>query len=271
VRTPRHPADDEIAAADAVAATRSGDLGTAVTWKHADTGAVAKMHDFWLVGNGVREALEITTIADERTRTNLGHWQKRGPGFATTFPGLNQAWTIMVDPTFNAKALKSGLADWLRALEADGITETGRWDSGRLYGHPVTNAMARAGVIIASAVAGPPAGMISLGYASATPSRPADDPNHVTNAVTNALTLPRHRADAEKLAASGLAVRHLYLWVDPLTRLDMIRALAQGTPTAAPAVDSRITDVWLGLPDESGVGVLRWSAAEGWRYAHVTV
>lgn len=266
----RPPAADEVAAADAVIAIRSADLGTALTWDHADTGTVAKTHDFWLVGDGIHEALEITTLADERTRTNLGHWQKRGPGFTATIPGLSQAWTIMVDPTFNSKALKSRLAGWLRALEGDGITETGRWDSGRIYVHPVTNAIVGAGVIIASVIAGPPAGMISFGYASDIPCRPASDPNHITTAVSDALALPRHMADAEKLAASGVAVRHLFLWVDPLTRLDIGRALTLGTPTAPPAVDPRITAVWLGLPNESGVSVLRWSAAEGWRYARVT-
>jgi hypothetical protein len=57
VRTPRPPAAAEAAAADAVTAIRVADLGTSVAWRHADTGAVAKTHDFWLVGDGVREAL----------------------------------------------------------------------------------------------------------------------------------------------------------------------------------------------------------------------
>jgi hypothetical protein len=135
--------------------------------------------------------------------------------------------------------------------------------------YPVTNAMVAAGVMIASAVAGPPGGMVSFGYVSDIPSRPAGDPNHIVTAVTDTLTLSRHIADAERLAASGVAVRHLFLWVDPPTRLDLGRAPAEGLPTVAPTVDPRITDVWLGLPDESGFDVLRWSVADGWRYAHV--
>jgi hypothetical protein len=113
----RPPAADEVAAADAVAAVRSDDLGIRVNWDHADTGAEQKMHDFWLVGNGVREALEITTLMEQDAMTDLKHWQKVGPGHDIIIPGLAQAWTIMIDPQFNAKALTNRLAEWLQALE----------------------------------------------------------------------------------------------------------------------------------------------------------
>ncbi len=68
--------------------------------------------------------------------TDLMHWQKVGPGHDVMIPGLAQAWTIMVDPQFNAKALTNGLGEWLQALERDQIVETGRWDSARLGGPP---------------------------------------------------------------------------------------------------------------------------------------
>lgn len=60
-----------------------------------------------------------------------------------------------------------------------------------------------------------------------------------------ALALPKHVKDAEKLDASGASSRHLFLWVDPLTRLDIGRALGRGVPTAEPVVDPRITEIWL--------------------------
>ena len=266
---PRTPADNEVVAADVVAAVRSGDLGVPVVWDHADTGAEQKMQDFWLVGDGVREALEITTLMEQAPMTDLKHWQKVGPGHNTMIPGLTQAWTIMVDPQFNAKALNNGLADWLQALERDQIIETGRWDSARLGVHPTTTAMATAGVMTASSVTGPPPGTVMFGYATGMPSRPAGDPNHISTAVTTALALPKHIKDAEKLDASGAAVRHLFLWVDPLTRLDIGRALGDGVPTADPVVDPRITEIWLGRPAGTAVEVLRWSKGAGWRYAQV--
>jgi hypothetical protein len=76
----RPPADNEVAAADVVAAVRSGGLGVRVTWEHADTGAEQKMHDFLLVGDGIREALEITTLIEQDSMTDLKHWQKVRPG-----------------------------------------------------------------------------------------------------------------------------------------------------------------------------------------------
>jgi hypothetical protein len=78
-------------------------------------------------------------------------------------------------PAVNAKAVTNGLAEWLQALERDQIVETGRWDSARLGVHPVTTAMAAAGVMIASSVTGPPPGMM-FGYATEILSRPAGDP-----------------------------------------------------------------------------------------------
>jgi hypothetical protein len=177
----------------------------------------------------------------------------------------------MVDPQYNARALTRGLPGWLRDLERDGISETGRWDGARIDLHPVTTAMAAAGVMIASSVTGPAAGTVMFGYATGGPSRPAGDPNHITTAVTEALAQPGHVGDAEKLDASGAVVRHLFLWVDPLTRLDIARALADGIPTARPTVDPRVSEIWLGLPDNAAVDVLRWSHGSAWRYATVTL
>lgn len=265
VRRAKPPSPNEIDAADAVAAIRSGDLGTPMTWEHADTGAVDKMHDFWLVGDGIREALEVTAIADERTRTNLGHWHTHGPGASDTIAGLTSAWMIMVDPVANATALNRRLPEWLRTLEADGISETGRWDADRLYRYPVASAIVDAGVMIASTTMGPPAGTVSFFYTSTIPSRPYGDPNHIAAAVSETLAHRRHVADAEKLDASGASVRHLFLWVDSLTRLDIGRALTDGMPSAAPTVDPRITDVWLGLPDTAAATIASWSPAHGWR------
>ncbi len=112
----------------------------------------------------------------------------------------------------------------------------------------MTTALANAGVMIASAVTGPPGGTVRFAYASGLPSRPAGDPNHIAAAVTGALALPKHIDDAAKLAASGVPDRHLFLWVDPLTRPDIGRALNDGIPSVYPSVDTRITGVWLGLP-----------------------
>jgi len=126
----------ERTAADVAAVLRSVDVGGLVSWQHWDIPPRQRAHDFWLKHGSAQEALEVTTLMDQDTMTNAMHWQKVGPGFSATVAGLSSAWTVMVDPQFNAKTLNAGLAGWLRALEADGITETGRWDVQRIGVHP---------------------------------------------------------------------------------------------------------------------------------------
>lgn len=261
----------EETAVKVVVSLLAADHDERVTFEHWDVPPRQGAHDFWVCYGESREALEITTLADQENKRNAAHWQKRGPGYTTTVDGLTSAWTIMVDPAFNAATLTKNLAKWLQALESESITETGRWDSSRIYTHPVTAALGAAGVMIASAVSGPPAGLVSLCYASDFPSRQAGDPDHVSRALTEILTLERHQKDAAKLDRSGVPVRHLFLWVDVASRLDVARAFDEGVPTLAPRVDDRITSVWLAAPSENGAEVLRWSAPVGWRRDDVTL
>lgn len=261
----------EETAVKVVVALLAADHDEQVTFEHHDVPPLQGAHDFWIDRGGTREALEVTTFAEQETKTHAAHWQKRGPGHFKVFEGITSAWTIMVDQEFPADALTKNLAEWLRALESEGITETGRWDSHRLYVHPVTTALAAAGVMIASAVSGPPAGLVSLVYASGFPTRPAGDPNHVSRALTEVLELERHQKDAAKLDQSGVPVRHLFLWIDMASRWDVVRAFGEGVPTTDPRVDERITWVWLAVPTENGADVLRWSAQAGWRRDEVSV
>ncbi|RSN99942.1 hypothetical protein DMH26_17620 [Streptomyces sp. WAC 05379] len=255
----------EEAAVKVVTTLLAAEHGVVVSHEHWDVPPRQGAHDFWLRYGGRKEALEITTFADQDTKTHAAHWQKRGPGFSTMVEGVTSAWTILVDPGFRAEALTRNLAEWLRALESEGILETGRWDSSRVDTHPVAAALASAGVMIAQVVSGPPAGLVSLAFASAVPPRAAGDPDHISRALTEVLALERHQKDAAKLERSLVPVRHLFFWIDLTSRLDVVRAFEEGVPTAAPTVDDRITWVWLAVPTEDGADVLRWSAACGWR------
>lgn len=228
-------------------------------------------HDFWIRTGAGREALEITTLADQDTKTQGMHWRRRGPGFEVTVEGLATAWTIMVDQEFKATLLTENLASWLRALEAEGISKTGLWDGDRRYTHPVTHGLVTAGVMEASAMPGPPAGLVALAYVAGLKPRPAGDPNHIAKALTEIMTLDRHQKDAAKLGRSGVEVRHLFMWVDMHTRWDVVRAFGEGTPTAPPVIDDNITVVWLAVETAAGAEVLRWSATGGWCHNEVTM
>lgn len=108
-------------------------------------------------------------------------------------------------------------------------------------------------------------------YASNVPTRTAGDPDHISRALTAVLALKRHQKDADKLDRSRVPVRHLFLWVDLTSRLDVARAFGEGMPETAPTVDERITWVWLAVPTKHGADVLRWSALSGWRRDDVTI
>ncbi|MFI5861773.1 hypothetical protein [Streptomyces sp. NPDC051546] len=261
----------EEMAVKVVVALLTAERNEPMTFKQHDVPPLQGAHDFWIDCGGTREALEVTTFAEQQSTTRAAHWQKRGPGDVKVIEGITSAWAIVVDQTFRAEALTKNLAEWLRALESEGITETGRWDSQRCYVHPVTMALAAAGVMRASIVPGLPAGTVSLAYVSDVPTRPAGDPNHVTRALTEVLALERHQKDAAKLDRSGVPVRHLFLWVDMASRWDVVRAFDEGTPTIDPRVDERITWVWLAVPTENGADVLRWTAGTGWRRDEVGV
>ncbi|MBV1854594.1 hypothetical protein [Catellatospora tritici] len=260
----------EALASRIVATVLSDERGEPVTIEDWDIPPRQGAHDFWLHTSAGREALEITRMAEQDTITHAMHWRKTGPGFEATVSGLSSAWMLVVDQEVKATALTEKLAEWLRALETEGITKTGKWDGERIYQHPITNGLAAAGVLEASAVAGPPAGMVVLSYVSNLKSRPAGDPNHTANELTEILKLDRHQKDAAKLGRSGASERHLFMWVDMHSRWDVVRAFDEGDPTAAPVVDSNITTVWLAVPTPEGAEVLRWSALHGWRRHNVT-
>lgn len=261
----------EVLASKIVATVLSDERGELVTIEDWDIPPRQGAHDFWLHTSAGREALEITTMAEQDTITHATHWHKRGPGFETTVNGLTSAWILMVDQEVKATLLTENLAEWLRALEAEGIAKTGAWDSERIYRHPVTNGLAAAGVLEASAVIGPPAGMVVLSYVSSLKPRPAGDPNHVADELTKVLALDRHHKDGAKLGRAGASERHLFMWVDMHSRWDVVRAFDEGDPTTNPVVDSSITSVWLAVPTAEGAEVLRWSALHGWRRHTVTV
>jgi hypothetical protein len=104
LKVPRQPSANEATADRIVAEIRSLDLGVELVPDFVDTGAEQKMHDFWLIGDGAREALEVTTLMDQTALTNLRHWERIGPEPDVVIPGLAKAWMLMVDPQFNARS-----------------------------------------------------------------------------------------------------------------------------------------------------------------------
>ncbi len=240
----------------------SVERGTPVVLEFWDDNSEDGRHDYWVDPVKRWGALEVTTLADQGTITDLMHWQRRGPGDTRQFGGLAKAWQLMIDPSVNARAVMENVAQWLASLEADDIKSTSRWDTKRLYvhPHPTVWAMVDAGICSVGVLTTLPPGTVLFHYVWSVPSRPDGDPNHVVAVVDQAMSLERHRKDAEKLARSGAAERHLFFRVSS-SRLDVMRAFQAGIPTMAPTAGPAITAVWVAV----GAEALYWSIAAGWR------
>ncbi|MEU6915922.1 hypothetical protein [Streptomyces olindensis] len=78
----------EETAVKVVAALLTADHDERVTFEHWDVPPRQGAHDFWICRGEAREALEITTLADQDSKRNAAHWCKRGPGYATTIDNL---------------------------------------------------------------------------------------------------------------------------------------------------------------------------------------
>ncbi|WP_100448817.1 hypothetical protein [Glycomyces xiaoerkulensis] len=259
--------------------------------EHWDRNGRQNAFDFKLYISDQVHALEVTTATHEEIRDHQARWNTYGPSPSTTYPGLQGHWEVMVDQRASTLVRKQGrkrhyfndlLPQWLKIFEQHGIDEAGQfsttfkdWPFPSMRPDQPSESPALRKAIFESAKAGiwtckrvygvPPGVSFAYGYGSSDYglTRPADDPNHAVHQISDLL---RRKSDnAEKLGASGCDRRHLWVWVD-LSRLDIIRSLDEdGGPTEVPAVDSRITDVWIArLLEDARVDALHWRTDDGW-------
>jgi hypothetical protein len=248
------------AAARTIVETVLGETrGARVTLEFWDDGCHGDgQHDYW-IGPGRWGALEVTTLVDGPRANAQSMWEKFGPKPDDRVEGLAGSWSLLVDQNTKPRALMPHLRRWLPELERMGITSI-PW-SPDLSAPPPVLRLASAGVKMASRYAGR-AGHVSIGRVNSIGPRPWGDPNHLVTAVNEALTLRRHRADADKLMRSQAHERHLFLRVSETTRLDVLLAIDEGMPTQPPNLPREITALWVAVP---GKPVLHWAPPDGWR------
>jgi hypothetical protein len=164
----------------------------------------------------------------------------------------------MVDQSTKPRVLRAAIAKSLPEAERTGVTSI-PW-SVTPTAPPSVLRLAAAGVRLGTRFETGQPGLVSIAWLAELKPRPAKDPNHLVTAVDEAL-VTRHRGDVDKLMRAQVRERHLFMWVSPMTRLDVLRAMGEGIPTQPPDLPTGITDLWVGADDQP---TLHWSAPLGW-------
>ncbi len=188
--------------------------------------------------------------------------------------GLLSGWLLAVQAQSDPRTVRSNLGKWLGALEEaeTAPTSTRAWQE-HFFTPPAQQppwfetlrAMAQAGILSAQRIDTLPAGQchvsISLGGFAWDPS----EDEHVSQFVSEQLAT-EHASDLAKLATATADGRTLFLWLDALTHLDIVRRLDQGLLGGAVTNMGPVDEVWLGrtLTDGS-VRAYRWRSNDGWR------
>jgi hypothetical protein len=255
----RKESPPEKAARSIVENVLSNVRGTRVTLEFWDDGAHGHgQHDYW-IGPGRWGALEVTTLADTAQANAQRMWAKYGPKTDDRVEGLDGSWSLLVDLTTKPRPLMAEIRTSLPEVERLGITSI-PWSPTPATPLPVLR-LAAAGVKYGSRFEIGEPGLIAIARSTGFGPRPAEDPNHLVMVLDEALKT-QHRADADKLMRAQVAERHLFLWVSPLTCLDVLLAMEEGIPTQAPILPAEITDLWVA---EESRPVLHWAPTSGWQ------
>jgi hypothetical protein len=259
--SPKVEASLEVEAKAIVERALSGARNTAVTLEFWDDRTHGDgQHDYW-IGPGRWGALEVTTLSDRDQANAFSMWKKYGPKSSDRIEGLTGAWSLMVDQRTKPRLVVPAIRIWLPEAERMGISLI-PWTPLPTAPRPVLE-LAASGVRYGRRFElqePDEAGLVTIARMVSVVPRPPDDPNHVVTAIDEVL-LTRHRADVDKLLRADARERHLFMWVSPMTRLDVARAMDAGIPTRSPDLPAGITDLW--VADRSGPA-LHWSADSGW-------
>jgi hypothetical protein len=259
--SPKKEAPLEVEARAIVEWALRGARNTAITLEFWDDRTHGDgQHDYW-IGPGRWGALEVTTLSDREQANALWMWNKYGPKSSDRVEGLTGAWSLMVDQRTKPKLVMPPIRTWLPEAERMGISLI-PWTPLPTAPRSVLR-LAASGVMYGRRFElqePDQAGFVTIARMVSAVPRPPADPNHVVTAIDEVL-LTRHRGDVEKLLRAQARERHLFMWVSPMTRLDVARAMDAGIPTRPPNLPAGITDLWVA---DRGGPVLHWSTGSGW-------
>jgi hypothetical protein len=259
---PKTESPTEAAARSLVESGLTEDRGCPVTLEFWDDGAHGDgQQDYW-IGPGRWGALEVTTLADTQQANAQWMWAKYGPKADDRVAGLDGSWSLLVDQAIKPRPLMAEIRSSLPEAERMGITSI-PWSPTATAPLPVLR-LAAAGVKYGSRFEVGKPGMVTIARSTAFGPRPPEDPNHLVTALDEALTT-RSRGDVDKLMRAQTRERHVFFWISPMTRLDVLLAIGEGMPTCSPSLPVEITDLWVAVVDRPA---LHWSVTFEWHAHH---
>lgn len=236
-------------------------------------GAPPRTHDFDLVSQSARVAVEISTIADTLTMGHPARWEKAFPDGAATVVGLAKGWIIVARSGGDPRRLKRNLEAWLSRLEALGIdgAQTVRWQSYafdlpalRPPEFETLRELEDVGVDIVTAAPELPAGAISIVRIDSEFVWNVADAERFSAFVSDELQ-GDHFSDVAKVVAASADRRAVFFWLHATSHFDMIRRLDNGLLEGPVYGAEDIDEVWVGRQLTNGqVLAYRWTDADGW-------
>lgn len=262
----------ELRAAAAMILTLGGD-GWVVVPRDVK-GAPDKTHDFDLVDEDSTIAVEISTIARTEAVRDHARWSREFPGGIATFQRLKSGWMILAEASADGTSVKRSVGDWLGALETLGVDSLDTDSFQRFFLEPPPSRpswyetaleMRQAGVLHVEKTAELTSGQVAVASVAPTPTYTLSDADYVSRFVSEQLHGP-HASDIRKLNPSPAARRALFLWIDPQSHLELIRALEHDLLQGDVTGMGKVEEIWLGRKFQNGtVIVYRWIAANSWQ------
>lgn len=242
---------------------------TGIPLRFADDGARDSSVDYTYDTSSPDGVLEVTSFTDRIGRQNSVEWSKSQKE-VYVHPGLVSSWLLSVDERSRFKDLAAHCGPALLELERAGITvftTDVHWDvpPGPLADSIqmlIDSGVGDAEIITTS----PPLGQIHVSSTGASWASP--DPEDAL-ATLEAYLAAADTADVRrKLAVTGFAERHAFVWVDYFNRLDAAWPIANaGLPHRPPELPPEITHVWFALRQGDG---WHWSPKSGWQRIRFT-
>lgn len=218
-------------------------------------------YDIDVRGEGVHAAIEVTASAREDSIRTLDKIAKEKTYVAATL--CKSSWLIHFRPDVRIRKAVQTVDGYLSAIEADGIEHF--FEGSHPETSSVSSALTDLGISVGSALRLPAPARIWLGG-------PSDGCGSIVNGqdLQSAVKLEAWKQDnRKKLAMSGCAQRHLFVYVDPTNEHAWQAMVCRTLPEEPLLLPAEITHAWVAA--ESPDGIIVWAAESGGKWRELGV